>query len=183
MTQGPNLVGPGDRPLRTGKTTTHDGKGLMTTVMLDGVATWYAERGQGDPLVLLHPGGAGVDARAFGPNLEALAGRFHVYTPERRAHGYTPDVEGPIKHHALRLFAKHGYAAKSPRARSSGTSPRKKASSQKVGRRRRPCGGHQAHRPEVHASPGPGTDDRVAEGARIDPTARADAAKPYSWGW
>jgi hypothetical protein len=34
---------------------------------------WYDERGDGDPLVLLHPGGAGVDSRALAPNLEALS--------------------------------------------------------------------------------------------------------------
>ena len=26
-------------------------------VLLDGVRSWYEERGDGDPLVLLHPGG------------------------------------------------------------------------------------------------------------------------------
>lgn len=57
------------------------------------VAMWYDERGTGDPLVLLHP--AGVDSRAFTPNLEALAQRFHVYAPDRRGHGRTPDVDGP----------------------------------------------------------------------------------------
>jgi pimeloyl-ACP methyl ester carboxylesterase len=65
-------------------------------VEVGGVRTWYDERGQGEPLVLLHPGGAGVDARAWGPNLPALAERFRVFTPERRAHGRTPDVDGPI---------------------------------------------------------------------------------------
>lgn len=61
-----------------------------------GIRMWYDERGKGEPLVLLHPGGAGVDARAWGPNLPALAERFRVFTPERRAHGRTPDVDGPI---------------------------------------------------------------------------------------
>jgi pimeloyl-ACP methyl ester carboxylesterase len=65
-------------------------------VSLAGVRTWFDEHGDGDPLVLLHPGGAGVDARAFGPNVGPLAARFHVYTPERRGHGHTPDVAGPI---------------------------------------------------------------------------------------
>ena len=51
-------------------------------VSLAGVCTWYDEHGAGDPLVLLHPGGAGVDARAFVPNLGPLAAHFHVYTPE-----------------------------------------------------------------------------------------------------
>ena len=70
-------------------------------VSLAGVRTWYDEHGEGDPLVLLHPGGAGVDARAFGPNIGPLAARFHVYTPERRGHGHTPDVAGPITFDAM----------------------------------------------------------------------------------
>ena len=63
---------------------------------LNGVYTWYETHGEGDPLVMLHPGGGGVDARALAPNVGAMAARFRVYTPERRAHGHTPDVEGPI---------------------------------------------------------------------------------------
>jgi pimeloyl-ACP methyl ester carboxylesterase len=70
-------------------------------VSLAGVRTWYDEHGEGEPLVLLHPGGAGVDSRAFGPNLGPLAARFHVYTPERRGHGRTPDVPGPITFDAM----------------------------------------------------------------------------------
>jgi pimeloyl-ACP methyl ester carboxylesterase len=70
-------------------------------VLLDGVRTWYEEHGDGQPLVLLHPGGAGVDARAFGPNLGTLAAQFRVYTPERRAHGHSPDVAGPITFDAM----------------------------------------------------------------------------------
>ncbi len=69
--------------------------------MLDGVRTWYDEHGAGEPLVLLHPGGAGVDARAFTPNLAAFAAGFHVYTPERRGHGHTPVVGGPITFDAM----------------------------------------------------------------------------------
>lgn len=34
------------------------------------------EHGDGEALVLLHRGGSGVDARAFGPNLAALVARF-----------------------------------------------------------------------------------------------------------
>jgi pimeloyl-ACP methyl ester carboxylesterase len=70
-------------------------------VQLGGVRTWYEEHGDGDALVLLHPGGAGVDARAWAPNLGALAARFRVFTPERRGHGHTPDVEGPITFDAM----------------------------------------------------------------------------------
>ena len=65
-------------------------------VEIGGVRTWYEEHGTGEPLVLLHPGGAGVDARALAPNLPAFTERFRVFVPERRAHGHTPDVDGPI---------------------------------------------------------------------------------------
>ena len=57
-------------------------------VELGEVRTWYAEYGQGEPLVLLHPGGA--DARSWAPTLDALAAHFHIFTPERRGHGRTP---------------------------------------------------------------------------------------------
>jgi pimeloyl-ACP methyl ester carboxylesterase len=69
--------------------------------LLDGVRTWYEQHGEGDPLALLHPGGAGVDARALEPNVVPLAAHFSVYTPERRAHGRTPDVAGPITFDAM----------------------------------------------------------------------------------
>jgi pimeloyl-ACP methyl ester carboxylesterase len=52
--------------------------------------TWYDEHGAGDPLVLLHPGGA--DSRTWEANLPPLAERFRVLTPDRRGHGRTPDA-------------------------------------------------------------------------------------------
>ncbi len=66
---------------------------------LDGLNTWYDTFGTGEPLVLLHPGG--VDSRAFGPNLEDLAARFHVYTVDRRGHGRTPDANGPLTYELM----------------------------------------------------------------------------------
>jgi pimeloyl-ACP methyl ester carboxylesterase len=68
-------------------------------VQLGDVRTWYDEHGDGEPLVLMH--GGLVDARWFEPNLAPLAERFHVYTPERRGHGHTPDVEGPISYQLM----------------------------------------------------------------------------------
>ena len=68
-------------------------------VQLGAVKTWYDEHGSGDPLVLMH--GGLVDARFFEPNLGALAEHFHVYTPERRGHGHTPDVPGPITYQLM----------------------------------------------------------------------------------
>lgn len=72
---------------------------MAASVDLGGVRTWYERRGGGEPLVLLHPGGA--DSRAFGPNLDALAARFQVLTPDRRGHGRTPDVDGPITYELM----------------------------------------------------------------------------------
>jgi pimeloyl-ACP methyl ester carboxylesterase len=74
---------------------------MANYVDLNGVRTWYDETGSGEPLVLLHPGGAGVDSRAFGPNIGSLAKHFRTFTPERRAHGRTPDVTGPITFEAM----------------------------------------------------------------------------------
>ena len=72
---------------------------MATYVQLGAVRTWYDEHGEGEPLVLLH--GGLVDARFFEPNLPALAEHFHVYTPERRGHGHTPDVAGPITYQLM----------------------------------------------------------------------------------
>jgi len=54
----------------------------MAIARLANVRMWYGARGQGDPLVALHPGGAGVDSRALAPTVEALSQHFQVYTPE-----------------------------------------------------------------------------------------------------
>jgi pimeloyl-ACP methyl ester carboxylesterase len=70
----------------------------MPYVDLGGVRTWYEERGNGDPLVLMHGGVS--DARFFEQNVGPLSERFHVYTPDRRGHGRTPDVEGPMSFEA-----------------------------------------------------------------------------------
>jgi pimeloyl-ACP methyl ester carboxylesterase len=63
-------------------------------VRVGALSTWYEERGEGVPLILLH--GGLVDARFFEHNLDALAERFRVLVPERRGHGHTADVDGPI---------------------------------------------------------------------------------------
>lgn len=68
-------------------------------VQLGEVRTWYEEDGAGEPLVLLHPGGA--DSRAFESNLPGLVEHFRVLRPDRRGHGRTPDVTGPISYHQM----------------------------------------------------------------------------------
>jgi pimeloyl-ACP methyl ester carboxylesterase len=61
---------------------------------VNGVRTWWDELGAGEPAVLLH--GGLTDSRDFCGNLDRLSSRFHLYLPERRGHGHTPDVEGPL---------------------------------------------------------------------------------------
>jgi pimeloyl-ACP methyl ester carboxylesterase len=73
----------------------------MPTAELPRVAMWYDERGHGEPCVLLHPGGAGVDSRALGPTVDALARVFRAYTPEQRGHGRTLDVAGPASYELM----------------------------------------------------------------------------------
>jgi pimeloyl-ACP methyl ester carboxylesterase len=73
----------------------------VPTADIGAVSMWYDERGEGEPCVLLHPGGAGVDARALTPQFEALSGRYRTFTPEQRAHGRTPDVEGPLSYELM----------------------------------------------------------------------------------
>ena len=72
---------------------------MAAYVQLGDVRTWYDEHGDGAPLLLLHPGGA--DARAWSPNLDALAAHFRVCTPERRGHGRNPDVDGPFTYELM----------------------------------------------------------------------------------
>lgn len=71
----------------------------MPTTRLGAVETWYDVRGQGDPVVLLHPGG--VDSRAMAPTFAALTRRFRGYAPDRRGHGRTPDVDGPLTYEVM----------------------------------------------------------------------------------
>jgi pimeloyl-ACP methyl ester carboxylesterase len=58
------------------------------------VRTYYEVHGEGDPLVLLHGGLCTVET--FDGLAPGLAERFRVYVPERRGHGRTADVDGPI---------------------------------------------------------------------------------------
>jgi pimeloyl-ACP methyl ester carboxylesterase len=64
-----------------------------------GIKTWYEDLGSGEPLLLMHGGLS--DASSFAPNAPQLAESFHVYMPERRGHGHTPDVDGPISYAAM----------------------------------------------------------------------------------
>ncbi len=73
----------------------------MPVAELPRISLWYDVRGQGEPCVLLHPGGAGVDSRGLAPTLDGLAGAFRCYTPEQRAHGRTPDADGLLSYELM----------------------------------------------------------------------------------
>jgi pimeloyl-ACP methyl ester carboxylesterase len=65
-------------------------------VDVGGLRTWFDAAGQGDPLVLLH--GGLCTNETWGAQMPAFAERFQVIAPERRGHGHTPDVEGPMNY-------------------------------------------------------------------------------------
>jgi pimeloyl-ACP methyl ester carboxylesterase len=61
-----------------------------------GLKTWFDTAGEGDPLVLLHGGLMTNDS--WGAQMPVFAERFLALAPERRGHGHTPDVEGPLNY-------------------------------------------------------------------------------------
>jgi len=65
-------------------------------VQVGDVKTWYEVSGpdDGDPLVLLHGGLS--DSTGWTAQQPAYSERYRVYMPDRRGHGRTPDVEGPL---------------------------------------------------------------------------------------
>ena len=79
----------------------HETEGTMVGEYVDagGVRTYYEVHGGGEPLVLLHGGLATAESWAM--QVPAFAGRYRVYVPERRGHGRTPDVAGPITYGAM----------------------------------------------------------------------------------
>jgi len=68
-------------------------------VEIGGIRTWYEAAGQGEPLVMLH-GGLSTNAQ-WGGLIDTLAEHYRVVAAERRGHGRTPDVAGPITYEAM----------------------------------------------------------------------------------
>jgi len=64
-----------------------------------GVRTYYESHGEGEPLLLLHGGLCTIET--FSGQMPELAKRFRVILPERRGHGRTADVDGPITYEAM----------------------------------------------------------------------------------
>jgi len=65
----------------------------------NGVHTYYEVHGTGDPFLLLHGGLSCADD--FAMQTPAFAEHYRVILPERRAHGHTPDVDGPITYEVM----------------------------------------------------------------------------------
>ena len=67
--------------------------------MMD-IEHFYIEKGQGEPLILLH--GNGEDCDYFAGQMDAFAQHFHVYALDTRGHGKTPRGDAPF---SIRQFA------------------------------------------------------------------------------
>lgn len=72
----------------------------MATVDANGVHHHYEEQGDGAPVLLLH--GGLESSESWGAQTPALAERYRVVLIDRRGHGRTPDVDGPITYELMR---------------------------------------------------------------------------------
>ena len=64
------------------------------------IKQFYVEKGQGEPLLLLHGNGESCDY--FQHQMDAFSSRYHVYALDTRGHGKTPRGERPF---TIRQFA------------------------------------------------------------------------------
>ena len=68
-------------------------------VEIGALKTWYDEQGEGEPLVLLH-GGMSTNA-TWAAQMPELSAHFRIIAPERRGHGHTPDLDGPLSYDVM----------------------------------------------------------------------------------
>ena len=64
------------------------------------ITHFYMEKGQGEPLILLH--GNGESCAYFEHQMDPFSARYHVYALDTRGHGKTPRGERPF---TIRQFA------------------------------------------------------------------------------
>jgi pimeloyl-ACP methyl ester carboxylesterase len=67
-------------------------------VEANGVRTWYEEIGEGPPVLFLH---GGIVSSAAYADQRGLSRRHRLILPERRGHGHTPEVDGPISYQIM----------------------------------------------------------------------------------
>ncbi len=72
----------------------------MAIVEANGVRHYYEEVGTGAPLLLLH--GGLESSESWAAQTPALAEHYRVVLIDRRGHGRTPDVDGPITYELMR---------------------------------------------------------------------------------
>ena len=63
-------------------------------IEVNGLTTYYEVHGDGEPMLLMHGGFCTVET--FAQQTPHFAAKYQVIVPERRGHGRTPDVNGPI---------------------------------------------------------------------------------------
>lgn len=63
-------------------------------VDVKGLMVYYETAGEGHPVLLLH--GGGVTSDSWYGQISPLSEHYRVLAPERRGHGRTADVEGPV---------------------------------------------------------------------------------------
>jgi pimeloyl-ACP methyl ester carboxylesterase len=67
---------------------------------IHGHKIYYAERGNGPTLVLLHGGGDSGE-HSFAHQLDSFAQRHHIVAPDQVGQGHTADVPGPLSYTAM----------------------------------------------------------------------------------
>ncbi len=65
-----------------------------------GIKHFYIEKGEGDPIILLH--GNGEDSSYFAAQIDEFSKRYKIYALDTRGHGKTPRGEEPF---TIRQFA------------------------------------------------------------------------------
>ena len=77
---------------------------------VDGIRTRYFEKGNGNPLVLIHGGamGSGSALEIFSQNLDALSETFHVFALDKIGHGYSDNPETDADY-TIERMTRHTY--------------------------------------------------------------------------
>jgi len=68
-------------------------------IEVNGLTTYYEVHGDGEPILLMHGGFCTVET--FAQQTPHFAAKYQVIVPERRGHGRTPDVNGPITYESM----------------------------------------------------------------------------------
>ncbi len=76
-----------------------DNQRVRDHVDAGGVRTYYEMIGEGEPVLLLHGGLCTIET--WGPQIPALAEKYRLIMPERRGHGRTRDLPGPITYEIM----------------------------------------------------------------------------------